>query len=220
MTTMTQTPTDHTAARPPAIRTNRHAPLLRGISVFLILSLVVGGVSGLVWASVAELPSYRINSDGSASMSERGLAQVFSSDSSFCLVGLVTGLLLGLLAWWWFSRRGVLVVPIAAVGALMACLTCWWIGILVGPSGFAIRISGAKAGDLVPIDLALRSWPPVLVWPFAALVPVLVISMVRWDAAERSRQDRPRRRRRPPSAEPARSARGGTDSSAGLSPDH
>lgn len=177
---------------PLVARAADNALLLRRIVLLLGVSVVLGGLSGLVWNASTRLPTYTIASDGSASITERGLAGVFSSDAGYCLTGLVAGLLLGLVTWWWFGRRGALVVPLAAVSALLASLVCWWIGVLVGPDGFAVRISGARAGDVVPIDLALRSWTPVLVWPFAALLPVLVMSLLGWDAAERRvRSSRP-----------------------------
>jgi hypothetical protein len=181
--------------RRPATAWQHRAPLLRGILLYLIACLMLGGVAGLVWHATTSLPTYRINADGSAGMSERGLTSVFSSDATFCLIGLVTGLLLGLLAWWWFSRRPVAVVVLAAAGAALGALACWWVGVLIGPAGFAIRISGAKSGDEVPVDLALRTWVPLLVWLFAGLLPVLVISMVKWDGAERLRHGGSRRRR-------------------------
>lgn len=196
--------------------------LLRGILLYLLVCLVLGGLAGLVWHATTSLPTYLINADGSASMSERGLTSVFSSDATFCLIGLATGALLGLLAWWWFSRRPVAVVALAAAGAALGALACWWVGVLIGPAGFAIRISGAKAGDEVPIDLALRTWVPLLVWLFAGLLPVLVISMVKWDGAERSRTDRSPRR--PPRGDrtgsPQTPAGDAADPSASSEPDH
>lgn len=76
----------------------------------------------------------------------------------------------------------------------------------------------------MPIDLALRTWVPVLVWLFAGLMPVLVISMVKWDGAERGRRGIGRRPQ--PSASSAVSAledtptAAGADRSPSTEPDH
>lgn len=164
-----------------------YQPFLRGAGLYLAVALVAGGLSGLVWARLTRLPSYSVGSHGAATISEGGLATVFSADAVYCIVGAVLGLGLGVLAWAWFSRRGAWVVALAAAGPLLAALTCWWVGLLVGPSSFATRIAAAKAGDTVQIDLALHTWTPLLIWVLAAMLPVLVMSLVRWDSPSRSR---------------------------------
>lgn len=158
------------------------APVLRVTVLYLLIAAVAGALAGLVWHLASELPSYTIGTDGSASISERGLTSVFSADAVYSLIGLVLGLCLGVLAWRWYSRRGAMVVGLAAAGPLLSALTCWWVGLLLGPDNFATRVSSAKAGDTVQIDLALHTWTPVMVWVLAALLPVLVISLIRWDA--------------------------------------
>ncbi len=56
-----------------------HRPLLRGLVAYLVIAAVIGGLAGLVWNGVTDLPTYTIGSDGSASITERGLASVIST---------------------------------------------------------------------------------------------------------------------------------------------
>ncbi|AXE38762.1 hypothetical protein [Acidipropionibacterium virtanenii] len=156
--------------------------MLRVTALYLFIAAVAGALAGMLWSLATDLPSYTIGTDGSASISERGLTSVFSADAVYSLIGLVLGAGLGLLAWRWFCGRGAVVVALAMAGPLMASLCCWWIGLLLGPDSFPTRVSSAKAGDTVQIDLALHTWTPVMVWVLAALLPVLVISLIRWDA--------------------------------------
>lgn len=159
-----------------------YLPFVRGAGLYLAIAVVAGGLSGLVWARLAHLPSYSVGSHGVATISEGGLASVFSADAVYCIIGAVLGLLLGILAWRWFSRRGAWVVALAGAGPVLAALACWWVGLLVGPSSFSTRIAAAKAGDTVQIDLALHTWTPLLIWVLTAMLPVLVMSLVRWDS--------------------------------------
>lgn len=174
------------ASRRPATRRIADAPVLRVTVVYLIVAAAAGALAGVIWHLASSLPSYTIGTDGSASISERGLTSVFSADAVYSLIGVLLGAGLGLLAWRWYSRRGAWVVALAGAGALLSALACWWVGTLLGPDSFPTRVSSAKAGDTVQIDLALHTWTPVMVWALAALLPVLVISLIRWDAPSQS----------------------------------
>ena len=62
-----------------------------------------------------------------------------------------------------------------AVG-LLCGLAAKWLGEAFGPSDFATRLGQAAPGAKVPIDFALHTWTPLLVWAFAAVTPVLLYS--------------------------------------------
>jgi hypothetical protein len=143
---------------------------------FLALGLGLGALAGVVWPEVVDLPTYLISADGRASTSERGLTAIFGADAWFCLLGAVVGLLLGALAWWRLRGLGWPVVVVTTVTAVAAALVCWWVGTALGPADFATRLATASPGDVVPIGLELRARASLLVWPFLAMVPVLLAS--------------------------------------------
>jgi len=123
-------------------------------------------------------PTYTVGSDGAATTTEKGLTQVFSTDATYCLIGLVVGLIIGCLSWVLMRRRGAWGVLAAGISACLSALACWWVGVLIGPDSFAERIASAKSGEVIPIDFALHTWVAVLVWLLAAMVPMLIASLL------------------------------------------
>ena len=123
-------------------------------------------------------------SDGGASISERGLTEFLGGDAWFCALGLVVGALIGLGGWRWFRDLGwPLVLGVCGL-AVAASLVCWLVGYQLGPGEFAPRLAAAAPGDLVPIELTLRAKASLLVWPFVAVVPVLLGSSLGRDDEE------------------------------------
>lgn len=134
----------------------------------------VGALTGIAWWKLSVLPGYTVGADGGASTGQRGLAEFVSADAWFTVLGLVVGLGLGLLAWRLFRRAGWPVVPLAMLAALGAALCCWAVGHQLGPGPFAPRLGAAGPGEVVPVELTVRARSALLVWPFAALLPILL----------------------------------------------
>lgn len=163
------------------------------LGCFVALGLGLGALAGLVWPAVVDLPAYTVGADGGASTSERGLAQVLGADAWFCLLGVPVGLALGVLAWRRFHRLGWPVVLVGTLAATAAALVCWLVGTRLGPGDFPERLAAAQPGDRVPIALALRAKASLLVWPFLAVLPILLSSSLGPD------EDEPERRSAAPS---------------------
>jgi hypothetical protein len=143
---------------------------------FVALALGLGAAAGVVWSIVVDLPTYRVNPEGGAAISERGLANFIGSDAWFSVIGLVVGLGLGVLGWRALRRLGWPLVPLVLISAIAAGLICWLVGYRLGPGDFSARLAAARPGDLVPIELTLRARASLLVWPFFAVIPLLVAS--------------------------------------------
>lgn len=174
----------------------RHRPAV-ALTGFVALGLGLGALAGVAWEAVVELPTYRVAADGGASTSERGLAAFVGGDAWYCLLGAVGGLLLGVLAWRWFSRLGWPVVLVGTVTATAAGLLCWAVGTRLGPGDFPTRLAAAPPDSLVPIALELRAGASLLVWPFLAVLPILLASSLGADEEE------PEPASPPPSTAPA-----------------
>lgn len=162
-------------------RSPRHVVRLPG---YLAFALGLGAVAGVLWWWIVDLPGYRVNSDGGASTTERGLAGFIGGDAWFTLIGLVVGVVLGLVAWRRLGDLGWPVVFVATLAAVGASLICWAVGYHLGPGAFAPRLAAAQPGDVVPIELTVRAKAALLVWPFAATIPVLLGSSLGHDAEE------------------------------------
>lgn len=144
--------------------------------VITAVCVITGALMGLFWHTVVTLPAYTITDDRAAIIREYGLTQFFSTDAWFSVIGLVAGLGIGMLVWYLFKGIGWPVAIIAVGAALLAAAICWGVGSLMGPSDFATRVSTANPGERVPVDFELRTWVSVVVWPFAAITPVLLAS--------------------------------------------
>ena len=150
--------------------------LLWRILQFLGVLLGLGALCAFAWARFAHRPGYLVSQELGASLSERGLAGVFSADALFALLAALSGLAIGLISWWWFRDRGWWVCVAAAGGALVVCLLIWAGGLWILPPSFDSRLAAASAGDVVPIDLSLRSMSALLVGPFCAITPVMLFA--------------------------------------------
>ena len=157
------------------------------------LSLVVGGLAAVFWSAVVRLPAYRILSDGSATMAERGITEIVAADAWFVITGALVGLGLGLVTWKWFRLLGWPSALLAVGAGLLAGVVCWQVGQLLGPGSFPERLAAATPGEFVPLSLELRSVSALAVWGFAAITPVLLASSLGPDDEDRA----PRRRRGP-----------------------
>jgi hypothetical protein len=157
------------------------------LAAFVALGLGLGAVAGVVWEAVVDLPTYRVAADGGASTSERGLAAFVAGDAWYCVLGAGGGLLLGLLAWRWFARLGWPVVLVGTLTATAAGVLCWAVGTRLGPGDFPTRLAAAAPDSLVPIALELRAKVSLLVWPFLAVLPILLASSLGTDEEEPER---------------------------------
>lgn len=154
------------------------------------LAVVVGALAAVFWSAVVDLPSYSIQNDGHAVISETELTQVVAMDVWYAITGVLVGAGLGLVAWRWFRTLGWPVALLAIGSAVVAGVVCWQLGELIGPRDFPSRLAEAQPGDLVPMSLQLHSVSALAIWAFAAVTPVLLISSL-----GRDEEDPPRRQR-------------------------
>lgn len=159
------------------VRPSRAMPrLLWRVLQFLGLLLGLGVLCALAWAWLARRPGYLVSQELGASLPERGLAEVFSTDALFALLAALSGIAIGLISWWWFRDRGWWVCVAAVGGALTVCLLTWLGGMWILPPTFDARLAAASAGDIIPIDLTLHSMSALLVGPFCAITPVMLLA--------------------------------------------
>ncbi len=167
------------------------------------MCVIIGLAIGVVWAKVVTPPEYVVGKDGSASITQRGLTEVFGSDAWFTVIGFVVSLGIGVIAWRWFGKLGWPVVIVTILGALVAAVVCWYIGYHIGPGDLTSRMAAAKPGDRVPIPVTVRSPVTLVAWAFGAIIPVLLCATLGRDDEEAAlpppkRRQRGRRRKKTP----------------------
>lgn len=145
-------------------------------AVFLLSCVGAGVVAGVIWAVFAFRPVYEVADDLGASLGERGLAGIFAADALFSLLLAFFGLAIGIASWRFFHRNGWWVCVLAVVGAGIAGVLAWQVGLLVTPNDFPERLASAVGGDVVPVDLQLYAKAALLVAPFAAITPVMLLA--------------------------------------------
>lgn len=161
-------------------------PVMFWLGVYGIGVVVLGALLGVLWAVSVPLSSYHINADGGATTTEQGLAGFVTGDVYFTLLGVLAGVAAGVLVWRWFGGLGWPSVLLAAIGATVMALTCWQVGWLLGPHEFGPRLAAAKPGDDLEIELTIRAYSSLLVWPFGAVLPMLLFSALSSDPEEYS----------------------------------
>lgn len=148
----------------------------RLVGVFLLGSTLVGILAGVLWWAVTPRPGYLVGPDLGASMGERSLAEMFTSDAMFSLLAGIVGLLTGTIAWIWFQKLGWWVCLLAVLGAGLTGVVMWQTGEIVSPGNLDSRLAAAQPGDVVAVDLTLRSMSALLVAPFLAILPIMLFA--------------------------------------------
>lgn len=156
----------------------RRAEIVRWLGIYSLLVIMAGVLGGILWSPIAGRPEWVMQDNGSAVIAERGMAAYFAMDAWFVLIGLVVGVGLGAVAFRWFRPLGWFVTVIAAAGAVVSSGAALAVGWLLGPGPLDARLAVAQKGDHVPIDFQLHAWSAIAVWPFAAMIPILILASV------------------------------------------
>ncbi|WP_353081548.1 hypothetical protein [Tessaracoccus lapidicaptus] len=157
----------------------------------VLVAVVLGVVGGLLWSWATPLPSYVVGDDMTATITERGNTSIVVTDVAYTFITGAVGLVLGVLGWLSLYRKGWVVIVAPLLASLAAAVVTWRVGLLVTEGGFVERLARAQAGDVVHVDLALRSASALLVAPFAAITPIMLLAAF-WPEPRVDRGDAPR----------------------------
>jgi len=133
-------------------RLNRLAlDLLLAAVVFAVL----GVVGALIWHGVVDPPRYT-RTAGGAEMEGDGLAQLFSINGWYCLIGAVLGLVAGAGLSLWRHREPVWVLLVSAAASLLGAGLMAQLGRALGPDAPGEALRNAKVGASAPVRLVLQ----------------------------------------------------------------
>lgn len=142
----------------------------------LITCGAAGVLAGILWAALSPRAEYQLDENLRATLSERDYAQIIGGDAAFAIIVAGFGLAIGLVTWFWFSRRSWLLVALGVVGSSLFALVTWQVGELIGGSGLMDRLAVAGRGDSVQMDLELHALSAIAVAPFAAITPIMLLA--------------------------------------------
>jgi hypothetical protein len=145
------------------------------LAVVLILagSAVIGIAGGLVWAAVAPRVQYRmfaLKPEPTAYATNPETSAFIAADGWYCLIALVGGALIGLLAYLFAVRRfGALAMAGAVAGSIAAAFIAKWLGHQAsGGPGFNKLLATSKPGTYLYAPISLGSHGALAFWPLAA----------------------------------------------------
>ena len=162
--------------------------------VYLLVTALAGVLAGIIWMAFSPRAAYHVDGSLRARLAERDHAEIVAGDASYTVVILFFGIAAGFLAWHWFQRRGWVVVPVVLIGSTFMGLVAWQMGEFLGGSGVMEGIATAAPGELVPLDLELRSLSALAAGPFGAITPVMLLAAFLPEREDVPQVDVPRRR--------------------------
>ncbi|MFD1826615.1 hypothetical protein [Mumia zhuanghuii] len=150
----------------------------RGTVATIAGFLVAGAVAGVAWALLADPLQYtvvRVDDRSGLSADEVAASAAFGVLLTYAWVSAVAAAVWSAFATWrWGREGGVGVVARTAIGAAVAALVAWGVGVLLGPP--TPEVGSRPAGAEVPARLGIDAYGILFVWPVAALLALLLIS--------------------------------------------
>lgn len=144
------------------------------ISGIAVVAVLLGAFGALMWHASVPIPAWVIQPDGRAVLAQQDALSLFAMDAHFSVIGITSGLVLGILAWVWTRGAGWVSAVVAATSGLVAALTCLTVAGLMGPGELEPRLAAANPGDEVAVAFTLHSPSAVAVWPFGTLIVPLI----------------------------------------------
>lgn len=140
----------------------------------LVVTVLVGAPLGLLWAGLAPRVDVVVMGED-VNLTEAYGDAFIAADGFFLAAVLLTGLVGGLIAWWFGAAHGPAVVIALTLGGLAAAFVAMTVGEQVGLETLreAVRTGGQGAFQL---NLELKADTALLGWPLASLVAYLSAS--------------------------------------------
>ncbi|MGY1711392.1 DUF2567 domain-containing protein [Geodermatophilus sp. SYSU D00758] len=146
-------------------------------ALLLATALTLAGLpAGVLWVVLTPRARFDVTADGPVVVGRPSAELLVAADAVFTLVLAGLGLLAGVGAWWWRSRRGVGTLLGLASGTLLAALVAWQLGELLAPGPTPEQV--AEVGGRFTTGVDLASLPALAVGPFVAVLAYLVAALL------------------------------------------
>lgn len=150
----------------------QRGPALLAAVLVVVGSAVVGLVAGLIWAAVAPRVQYQVQTlhPPTAYATNPETSGFIAADGWYCVIALVGGALIGLIAYLFAVRRyGPVAMTGVVTGSVVAAFITAWVGHQAsGALGFNAVLASAKPGTYLYAPISLGSHGALAFWPFAA----------------------------------------------------
>lgn len=155
---------------PDAAPVPRWRRLVFGLPGAATAVLLVGVIAGLIWTFATPLTEYTVTPEGTATTTEWGLSQSAAPVVWFSILALILGVVAGMVLWLPGRRLRWAVIPVTLAVAFVAEMALWAVGELFGPGPLHPRIIASAPGTVLPQQLTLDTWVPLLMAPLGAAV--------------------------------------------------
>lgn len=171
---------DAQATGSPAMRPARGA--IARFVTGLAASVVLGVLSGLLWAVAAPRATLREVGSGEATIVNAETHAFIAADTWFCGIAVVAGLLTGVLGYRFLvTRQGgpasvgrAIVAAGLILGSVAGALLMMWLGGLIGLSGYVHTLATARKGTLFDASLSLGAKSALAFWPLLTSAVIFV----------------------------------------------
>jgi hypothetical protein len=157
-------------------------PALLAAVLVVAGSAVVGLIAGLIWAAIAPRVQYQMYSlhPPTAYATNPETSAFIAADGWYCVIGLLGGALIGLLAYLFAVRRyGPVAMTGVVIGSVVAAFITSWVGHQAsGAQGFNALLASSKPGSYLYAPISLGSHGALAFWPFAAAAVAGGISLM------------------------------------------
>jgi hypothetical protein len=135
-------------------------------------SAVIGLAAGMIWSAVAPRVQYQVYTlhPPTAYATNPETSAFIAADGWYCVIALVGGALIGLLAYLFAVRRyGSYAMTGAVIGSVAAAFITEWVGHQAsGAVGFNAVLAASKPGAYLYAPISLGSHGALAFWPLAA----------------------------------------------------
>ncbi|MCI0688755.1 MAG: hypothetical protein L0Y54_16190 [Sporichthyaceae bacterium] len=169
-------------ARPPLLtRADLSAAL-----IVTAMSLVSGVAAGFAWHAFAPKIEMVVRGDSAIPAQPEGEALI-GVDGRFGLIAAGAGVLGAIVAFLWFRRRSIGVVCALLAAGYLAARLAAYVGGWLGPDALSTHL-GEPDGTRFLLPLQLRATGVMLLWPIAALLVYLALTLL-FDRDDRPPED-------------------------------
>lgn len=162
-------------------RREREPSRLKAVLVILGVFVLAGVGSGLVWPHLVPQVQMVMTDVGPFPLSEAEAGQLMAMDGTYAALAGILGLLLGTTLFMIFQRRGPAVVVAMAIGAGLAAALALTVGsYLAGGELVLAWQPHAEVGTELAAPLGLHAYGVMLIWPIAALAPIVPLVWLTW----------------------------------------
>ena len=151
-------------------------PLLVVVATGLA-GVLVGVIVGVLWWVITPSEQW-VTLDGGLGAADLNAPSWFAADGWFLILGLVGGLALASVTWWWAREKPVAVVVGLVIGSALLAVVAWSVGGVLGPPDPEDAAASLALGATVDGSLGLRAMGVLAAPAVSALALVsLLIAM-------------------------------------------